>query len=386
MLDENRKAMLQRLDVKRIKPNGVLWIFGDEIRTYQLSKEDIRYLRWYHNDPNIAYEVDTRVQRQTYRVAKDRNKYSQRCRTKGKVKNNGLKNIVIIGSLVVSIALGGNLLSHQSIANDDIVKETVSIDNQIALANGEETEYDFGTLAREDLSTVSDVSNEARRVETIRHLCNIYQVDYQTIYNKLKEISNNFTSPGYLEGHLDLVTCKGYDVYANSEDELLMYAIRAMKQDPGRFGLNESIHIHNGYDSGTDYYKQISDICEVLGLDRNLMYAIVNAETSFNSELFMTINNPAGLRGVNGVDPWWVFENKEEGFIEFGMELVKYYHLVGADTYDVSSETISKIGDIHAPLSDGNVNWLPNVLLSLEYAQDNEATLFGGEEVHGLGR
>ena len=386
MLDENRKAMLQRLDVKRIKPNGVIWIFGQEIRTYQLSKEDIRYLRWYHNDPEIAYEVDTRVQRQTYRVAEDRNRYNRNYRTKGKVNNNGLRNVVIIGSLVVSIVLGGTLLSHQAVARDDITKETVNVESQIALANNEETQYDFGTVAKEDLTTVADVSTETHRIETIKHLCDIYQVNYQTVYSKLKEITNNFTNEGYLNGHLDIVTCKGYDVYADSEDELLTYTIRAMKQDPGRFNLDESIYIHNGYDSGDDYYAQISDVCEVLGVDRDLMYAIVNAETSFNSELFRTINNPAGLRGINGVDPWWVFENKEEGFIEFGMELVKYYKMVGADRHDVSPDTVAQIGNIHAPLSDGNENWLPNVLSGLEYAQNNENELFGGEEVHGLGR
>lgn len=386
MLDEKRKAMLQRIDVKRIKPNGVLWIFGEEIRTYQLTKEDIRYLRWYHNDPDIAYEVDTRIQRQTYRIADDRNKYNERYRTRGKVKNNGMRNVVIMGALVVSIVLGTTILGHQSIADDDVVRNTVSVDSQIALANSDETQYEFGTIAKEDLTTVSDVSEETHRIETIRHLCNIYQVDYQTVYNKLKELTNNFTSQDYLNGHMTLVTCKGYEVYADSEDELLTYAIRAMKQDPGRFNLDESIHIHNGYNSGDDYYAQISDICEVLGIDRNLMYAIVNAETSFNSELFNTINNPAGLRGINGVDPWWVFENKEEGFIEFGMELVKYYNMVGADRHDVSPDTVAQIGNIHAPLSDGNENWLPNVLAGLEYAQNNEYELFGGEEVHGLGR
>ena len=148
----------------------------------------------------------------------------------------------------------------------------------------------------------------------------------------------------------------------------------------------DGLYINNGYNSGTDFCKQISDICETLGIDRDLMYAVVNAETSFNSDLFNNINNPAGLRGVNGVDPWWVFANKEEGFIELGMELIKYYNKVGIDKLDVSPEAIAQIGNIHAPLSDGNANWLTNVLNGLVYAKDNEQKLFGGEEIHGLGR
>ena len=202
----------------------------------------------------------------------------------------------------------------------------------------------------------------------------------------MKTLTGNFTSPEYLGGSIAGVTCKGVDVHASNEEELLTYAIRAIKQIPERFGLDSSICINNGYSSGDDYAAQISDVCEILGVNRNLMYAIVQSECGFNSEMFNTINNPAGLRGVNGVDPWWVFANKEEGFLEFGMEILKYYRTIGIDPSNIDAETIRRIGDIHAPLSDGNANWLPNVLENLEYALNNEYSLFGGEEVHGLGR
>lgn len=379
MLDERRKEILRNISIKSIRPNGVLWIFGDNVRTYQLTKEDIRYLRWYHNDPNIAKDVDVRLGKRNYKLAQDRNKYNHGHRVNKRANNNGIKKTIIVGSLVVSVILGAAFTPHHSQAQD--LDDVVVLDMTGEVNNTSNIDELASTLVG-----IANKDDEIRRIETIKHLCDIYQVDYKTIFAKLKELTNNFTGSDYLNGHIDGVTCKGYDVYASNEEELLTYAVRAMKQLPERFGFDDSVFIHNGYSSGDDYFAQISDVCEVLGLDRNLMYAIVNAETSFDSDMFRTINNPAGLRGINGTDPWWVFENKEEGFLEFGMELVKYYKLVGRDKRDVSPDAVQAIGNIHAPLSDGNANWLPNVLNGLEYAENNENSLFGGEEVHGLGR
>ncbi len=370
MLDDRRKEFLRKVRVQNIKPNGVLWTWGREVSTIRLNKEDIRYLRWYHHDPNIAYEVDVHPPQRRFEMASDRNKYDN-CRTRKKPKRNGLGRTIIIGSLLVSIVVGPALFYNHSEAVD---KEPIAVEIKAP-------EY---YAANEEEYTIGEVQT-SNREDIIRHLCDIYQVDYQRTYDKLRELTDDFNSIDYINGCIPGVTCKGETVYANSEEELLVYAVRAIKQLPDRFGLDESIRINNGYSSGTDYYAQISDVCEILGLDRNLMYAIVRSETSFNSDLFMNSNNPAGLIGVNG-EGWWQFATKEEGFLEFGMELLKYYRMIGENPYNVDPEIVKQIGDIHAPLSDGNDLWLPNVLDCLEYAQNNEYELFGGEEVHGLGR
>lgn len=362
---------MRRINIRGIKPNGVLWIWGEQVRTIQLTKEDIRYLRWYHHDSSIARDVNVVEKPKKYQVAPDRNKYNHKCRTKNRINLKGIGKKIIIGSIAVSLVIGSILLINHSKNNDsEVTTVEVTMDDNYS-HDEEETE-------------VSEI--KYNRADIIKHLCDIYQVDYNVVYNKLKEITNNFTSDEYLDGCISGVTCKGTDVHANNEEELLTYAVRAIKQIPERFGLDNSIRIHNGYNSGDDYYAQISDVCELLGLDRNLMYAIVRSETSFNSDLFENCNNPAGLRSVDGNSDWWRFETKEEGFLEFGMELLKYYRLIGEDPANIDAETISKIGAIHAPLSDGNNLWLPNVLECLEYAQNNENELFGGEEVHGLGR
>lgn len=380
-MDNDRRDYLLSLKVDKIDPNGEYYYFSKNANStllYQkrkLSDQDIIFLRRYYHDNTIAENRVLPIKKVNYAVAEDRNKYNRGSRVKKKPIITGKR--IIIGGLIILLVLGGKKILEPK-------ADVMTIDVT-------PTEYFDPSYVDEptemDLTHLADTENEVRRLEVIKHLCDIYQVDFNIVYNKLKELTSNFSSLDYLSGQIKEITCKGFEVKANSEDELLMYAVRFIKQAPERLGMStEGLYINNGYDSGTNYYKQISDIAEVLGVNRDLMYAIVNAETSFNSDLFETINNPAGLRGVNGVDPWWVFANKEEGFIEFGMELIKYYKKCGLDLSDVSREAIEKIGNIHAPASDGNANWLPNVLEGLEYAKNNEQTLFGGEEVHGLGR
>ena len=76
MLDERRKDFLRRINIRGIKPNGVLWIWGEQVRTIQLTKEDIRYLRWYYHDSSIARDVNVVEKPKKYQVAPDRNKYN----------------------------------------------------------------------------------------------------------------------------------------------------------------------------------------------------------------------------------------------------------------------------------------------------------------------
>ena len=65
------------------------------------------------------------------------------------------------------------------------------------------------------------------------------------------------------------------------------------------------------------------------------------------------------------------------------MEIIKYYNCINEPLNDLSPDVIAKIGNIHAPVSDNNENWLPNVLDRLEYAQNNSEALFG-ESGRGL--
>ena len=115
-----------------------------------------------------------------------------------------------------------------------------------------------------------------------------------------------------------------------------------------------------------------------------MMYAIVNAETSFDSPLFINANNPAGMKDSD-TGEWNTFATKEEGFFELGTELLKYYKMAGITPDQIDRNALSKIRDIHCPLSDNvedevNNYWLDNVMDGIEKAQMREVELFGSEE------
>ena len=85
--------------------------------------------------------------------------------------------------------------------------------------------------------------------------------------------------------------------------------------------------------------------------------------------MFLTKNNPSGIKFGS---EWAVFPSPAAGFIEQACELLKY-KIDGL-------ESIADIGTIHAPLSDGNYEWVGNVTAIYNEALENYESLFGSEE------
>ena len=290
--------------------------------------------------------------------------------------------LLLVGGISVTCIAGGQL--YNSIFNnnpelgDRTNYQTMVNDSDIGIVITDRYQLETNYGESETIG-VQEMQN---RRETIRSLCNIYQLNYDVVYNFLEKKTDSFSDPGYLEGRMSDVTCKGMQIDARSEEEMLVYMIRIIKQDPARWGIDTSnLYIRNGYASGTDYCEQIEHVSNVLGVDKYLMYAIVQSECGFSSELFINDNNPGGIMNNNG--SFWRFDTKEEGFYELGMEIIKYYNWINEPLNDLSPDVIAKIGNIHAPVSDNNENWLPNVLDRLEYAQNNSEALFG-ESGRGL--
>lgn len=409
-------ADLSRIDIRKINANGRYVDLANNT-IIDLTDEQIMSLRRYYNDSTIAInrrmvrEQESRrepsrrqsqTQRSTsrpnYRVTRDQKYNSGRHRTK---KNPRPKfgKLIIVGSLVVCVVMGGKLIKAGQ-------AQELPFDSEVNLPSySSSVESDYGVkLDRENSNELSDIvdsiisqgselggyieeqSELSNRQMMIQNICNIYQVNYTVVYPRLMELTNNFTSQDYLNGVIQGVTCKGVQVQASSEEELLVYTIRCMKQLPESMGLTtDNLYINNGYVSGNNYNEQISHVAEVLGTDRCLLYAIVQSECGFNSDMFNNRNNPAGIKGTDG--SWWNFDTKEEGFFELGMEVLKYYRKIGVTPDNIDYDTISRIRDIHAPLSDGNEHWLPNVTSNLEYAKLHEAEMFNDyEQNNGLSR
>ena len=59
-MEEERKEYLRKLQISKIQPNGSYMITdkkGNIVSMGRLSVDEVRYLRWYHRDPDIANKV-----------------------------------------------------------------------------------------------------------------------------------------------------------------------------------------------------------------------------------------------------------------------------------------------------------------------------------------
>ena len=370
-MEEERKEYLRKLQISKIQPNGSYMITdkkGNIVSMGKLTVEEIRYLRWYHRDPEIANKVVVPVNTNKQPSANVQTKKPTKKKfvvTRDQKYNKGgykfqdtmefVGKVVFIFGLVVVLAVGsftdafkpktpkpepdGAYISSGMIDEDD------------------EKHMDIPTNPDVDIEIDVDYQQQVGRAEFIRILCQIFQVDYQTTYSKLVEMTDDFTDSEYLAGRHPLVSCKGMQIDADCEEEFLVYAVRVIAQDPNRVDLTkEEVCINDGYTSGDNYKEIIAKWAGILDVDPALVYGIIQAETGWNSKLFIQDNNPAGLKDGG---KFWVFKNKEAGIIELMLEIVKYRYM-GADT-------IEEIAAIHCPLDDPedvnglNKNWVRNV-------------------------
>lgn len=384
-MDETRKERLRKINPKNINANG-RYIRRDREGTVvdmtTLTVEDIRYLRWYHQDPNIAYNVQVpTVNRRPsanvetkrpisgpVKVSRDQKYNKPKYRLKEPIKVVG-KYVVIFG-LVVCIGVA----SLTAIFNPGKGNEPSTGGAYVTMTDT--PGYTNGTSYMDSPTTPStpEIEDEEQvhiveRAEFIRIVCNVFQVDYQTTYSALVELTDNFTSTEYLEGKHPLITCKGMSIDADSEEEFLVYAIRVIAQDPGRLDLrSDEVCIDNGYDSGTNYVEMIAKWAQILDVDPALVYGIMRAETGFTSELLVEGNNPGGLKDGSSSSGFWIFPNKEAGIIELMMEIIKYQYK--------GATTIEEMAKIHCPVNDPedkqglNKNWVRNVTNGYEEGRE----------------
>ena len=381
-MDDSRKERLKRVNINKIRPDGTYWTQNREGQfvTVLLRPEDIRFLRWYHNNPNIAYQVQLPVVNRRpsanvntqkpvgkqVRVSRDQKYTKPKYRLKEPIRIAG-KFIVIFG-LVVCVATGSLLIKSNNEPTPTSGGAYVSMFDDSTTTTSNNGYKEIPTLKWDVDTNEEEETYEIERDEFIRLLCDVYQVDYNLTYSKLVEITDNFCDSEYLAGRNNFVTCKGMEIDADSEEEFLVYAVRIIAQDPNRVGLKSSeVSIDNGYDSGTDYVQMIAKWSKILGVDPALVYAIMRAETGFDSELLNESNNPAGLKDGTG-NGFWVFPNKEAGLLELMMEIIKYHNM--------GAYTIEEIAAIHCPIDDPedtyglNHNWIGNVTSCYESGKE----------------
>lgn len=397
---------ISKIDINKITRTGK-YVDFENSEIFTLTPEEVKALRKYHNNPHIAadynFDIDKpiveepkakprkpetlppmQMNNRKFSIAKDRNKYNYGYQTKTTPKiKYGYR--LLIGSLVIILGVGFIWNLNTEAANKknplNVPPLPAKPEESIEIIIDTPTNTDFDEL--DDMSVYYSSDSSSKSVDNlsyerdiIQKYCDIYHINSDVVFSKLAALTDNFTSDDFLTNfHIPGVTCKGEEVFASSEEEILLYAIRAMKQLPDQLDVDTTnLFINNNYQSSTDYCSQIDYISQVMGVDRCLVYAICKAECNFKSDLFLNANNPAGLR-MDG--SWWHFDTAEEGFIETCAEIIKYYRKIGKPLTDTSYTTLSQIGAIHAPIEDGNDLWLDNVWSIYNEAKKNETELFG---------
>lgn len=411
---------ITRLRIDNITTDG--YYFDDGNVFFKISDEDILRLRRYYNDPTLAYRRKIVVKKEISNNKRKQRKYSLDRSNKfnnGKNRVNGIiaKNgqLVIVGGVLVSMVFFSNVFATDVKVNDSVNKEIVMEDsfedNELLVEGPFDPEkmimayaineassqrdsdqkevvnisVDYQNSFQGDMSNNIQVEDVAtfKRQEIIRKYCNIYSVNYDIVYKKIVELTEDFTSDEYLNDFtITGVMCKSSQVYAENEEVLLLLTIRHIKQIPTDFNLTEEqvISFRNGLEETREYNEDgnvvlnkqvylnnISYFASLFDLDRCLLKAIIQSECGFDSLQFNEKHNPAGLRSGNG--EFRSFDSDLEGLIEFCTEMVKYYKM--------GAETFADIRDIHAPLTDGNNYWLDNVTECYFETVENEEKYFG---------
>ncbi len=415
---------LVNIDINKIDSKGrYVNLDQEHPEIFHLPIDVIQKLREYYHNPNIAAEVkipqkssSNQVVKKQPPISKNRPKF-RLCKEKSQF-NNGhhytktpprikYGRTLLVGGLAITFSMflfGSIYASNKDVSvnydpssyieenfNPLLVSHLV---NDVGLnyfhtVNNSSTIEDIDSTPSEELSEVEQLPTKAPNIvstqrKLIDHFSDIYHVDSDVVYNRLVELTDNFSSEDYLVNfHIAGVTCKSQEVYASTEEELLFYAVRCISYLPDQMGVSqEALFVDNGYTSGTDYMQQVSEAARITGVDRCLLYAICRTECGFKSDMFMHINNPAGLK-LDGID--WEFPTTEAGFLETCLEIIKYYRMMDRPLTDVSHDAIKQISIIHRlGYTLDNIEaysyedpWTPLVCELLEYAKANEQDIFG---------
>lgn len=387
---------LKNMDLKYIDKNGV-YINMDIPMIYHLSDTEILSLRQYYKNEKIA--VNRKISLKSADFIKFTNKHNktkykitrkriveENVKIKDAPKNSKTYSI-IVGGMAISLFLFSNMAIINTLTEREKLKHQNIIDDiQFFTLAPEIVENSSDKVEKvdEEKEEIARLDEEYARVQTIKYFCNIYQVNFDVVYPILASLTDNFSNEDYLNGHIEGVNSKEESIDAQLENELLLYAVRSMKQSPNQLDIREELlnenelYKKNGYVSPEDYIAQIGVVSKVIGVDRCLLYAIIQTECNFDGTVFNELNNSANLKHPD-TGKYLVFDTKEEGFFELAIELKKYYHMIKENPNNINYDILKKIRDLHIP---GNDVWLKGVVENLEYAQLHEDELFGAAEVN----
>lgn len=339
---------MQRINLHYITTDGT---YADVENNYirKLTPEQMKQLYdLYPEEFGTKYKVYLRKQRgvPNYKLSREKKFVSI------KELINKVKYPVIIGTSVVLLGFGAvNTINNQE--QKPMVVETVAVQNHNYV-----TAVPVVDKVVDENIISPEMEYQLEMSQLVKQYCDIYEVDYDIVYNKLCELTDNFTSEDFMnQGYIPGVTCKKQEVYTDNVEFSILTAVRAISQLPNKFGLRyDEIHIDVPFESDESYEMLIAKYADVFGISeyRNLAYGICFAETGGNSRLLVEDNNYGGLKSSTG--PGFDKQaNKHLGAIEF-IATLKYVYI------DNGLTTPIEIQPVYAPSfeNDGE-QWVSNV-------------------------
>lgn len=259
-----------------------------------------------------------------------------------------------IGVLCVSITLAStiyvitNVMQEDATTIQEIEGQSIPLDNQSEINPLDVNDASYGndTLPLEEEDSI---------VQYFNYYCDIYQIKADVVYQKAKELTNDFSDSEWvfynnIPGTRTLRQERNY----GTQELGIMAFVRHMKQIPEDFGFTkEELATNQIYCLDTTYEEFTEKECALFGkVDSILCQAIQYHETRrYTSPLFFENNNPAGLID-RGTGTYWQFRNPAEGILEllFQME----YNFCNQDQFASLSieEQIVQMQPSFCPMDD----------------------------------
>ncbi|MBR6133252.1 MAG: hypothetical protein IKQ29_00885 [Bacilli bacterium] len=423
---------VKRLNPKYILANGRYWDYNNG-EMFLMRPDEILAARKYFNDPNIAKGVVIKNNKKyknpvvsnkyysskskkasklvvekvdkepvvehkegktfrlmTEQLYNDGHNYMLRPKTTFKFKKLEIMgmNIFAVGASFKDVSVVGRKLSE---ADTPLVEEPISvvdgndsIDEEIKEnETSEEVINSSNNIDMDDTDEdiISIIVDEMKYY--VDKYAKVFHLNSDIAFEKLKEVTDNFTSEEFNEEFAckDLYFCES-KVFANSYEQLVIFFLRDLKIDPGKYGLsleqlvgNEDYVTVGSFEDGS-YIKLIGDYCNLFSEDPCLVYAIIETETGWNSDELKIKNNPANLRKDGNLIEFCTYE---EGIIETILR-VKSYRYNDANTVEEMAKLHCQV-DLDNDPNGLHINWINQVNKIYERIFDQQVELFGKEYI-----
>lgn len=340
---------MQRINLHYITTDGT---YADVENNYirKLTPEQMRELyRQYPEEFGTTYKIYLRKQNNVPNYRLNRKHIGK------SMKNfvNKVKIPVIIGATLVF--MGPVVVDAlQQVPEKPMAVESVRIESTNDMITNAPNPIEI----QEEVKISPEAEYQMEMAKLVEKYCAIYEVDYDIVYRKICELTDNFMSEEFVQyGHVPGVTCKKQEVYTENKEFAILATVRAISQLPGKFDLTyDEIHIDVPYESDESYESLIAAYADIFGISefKYLAYAIYKTETGGNSRLLVEDNNYGGLKSSTG--PGFDKQaNRHLGAIEF-IATLKYVYI------DRGLDTPLEIQPIYAPSfeNDGE-QWVANV-------------------------